>query len=79
MQCYELECCAEKLTLTNQGLPKSFMFFCCFPEDPVALRASLRAESNDFVDVNQEEFESVSELIRVRLKLSEVNAVSENV
>ena len=45
----------------------------------MALRASLRAESNDFVDVNQEEFESVSELIRVRLKLSEVNAVSENV
>ncbi|KAK7087488.1 SKA complex subunit 2-like [Littorina saxatilis] len=46
-----------------------------FVEDPVALRSTLRAESDEFVEVNQEEFESVSELIRGRVKLSEVNAV----
>ena len=61
----------------GEGLRVSFMFLCCFPEDPVAARASLRAESKSFVDVSQEEFQSVSELVRVRLKLSEVNAVSD--
>ena len=61
----------------GEGLRVRFMFSCCFPEDPVASRASLRAESNSFVDVSQEEFLSVSELVRVRLKLSEVNAVSD--
>ena len=48
-----------------------------FAEDPVALRGCLRAESGDFVDVSQEEFESVSELVRGRVKLSDVNAVSD--
>ena len=36
----------------------------------------MRAESSDYVEVSQEEFDSVSELIRGRVKLSEVNAVS---
>lgn len=43
-------------------------------DDAVTARAALRASSTDIVEISQEEFESVSELIRGRLKLSDVNA-----
>ena len=76
-QKHERTLAAELQKVKGKELCVSFMFSCCFPEDPVASRASLRAESNSFVDISQEEFLSVSELVRVRLKLSEVNAVSD--
>lgn len=43
-------------------------------DDAMTARAALRASSTDIVEISQEEFESVSELIRGRLKLSDVNA-----
>ncbi|KAK7490674.1 hypothetical protein BaRGS_00018091, partial [Batillaria attramentaria] len=42
-------------------------------DDPVTARAALRASSTELVEVSQEEFDSVSELVRGRVKLSEVN------
>ncbi|KAL8583082.1 hypothetical protein ACOMHN_051246 [Nucella lapillus] len=48
---------------------------CEFFEDPVESRAALRAASQEVVELSQEELESVSELIRGRVKLVDVNAV----
>lgn len=45
-------------------------------EDPVVLQAMMRASSKGFVEVSLEEFESVSELVRGRVKLVDVNSVS---
>jgi hypothetical protein len=44
-------------------------------DDPLSERAALRANSEELVDVSEEEFNSVSELIRGRVKLPEVNVV----
>ena len=38
--------------------------------------SQLRRTTNDYIEVTQQEFESVSSLIRGRVKLSEVNSVS---
>ncbi|PVD31736.1 hypothetical protein C0Q70_07154 [Pomacea canaliculata] len=43
-------------------------------EDPVVLQAMMRASSKGFVEVSLEEFESVSELVRGRVKLVDVNS-----
>ncbi|XP_076452544.1 SKA complex subunit 2-like [Babylonia areolata] len=48
---------------------------CEFVEDPVESRAALRSQSQEWVGVSQEELESVSELIRGRVKLGDVNVV----